>query len=35
VVMMIIRPEGFLPSTRRARELHAKEVPDETTVIQA
>jgi branched-chain amino acid transport system permease protein len=22
VVMMIIRPEGFLPSTRRARELH-------------
>lgn len=35
VVMMIIRPEGFLPSTRRARELHAEEVPDETTVIQA
>jgi branched-chain amino acid transport system permease protein len=25
VVMMIIRPEGFLPSTRRARELHASE----------
>jgi branched-chain amino acid transport system permease protein len=22
VIMMIIRPEGFLPSTRRARELH-------------
>lgn len=25
VVMMIIRPEGFLPSTRRARELHEAE----------
>jgi branched-chain amino acid transport system permease protein len=25
VVMMIIRPEGFLPSTRRARELHEHE----------
>jgi branched-chain amino acid transport system permease protein len=25
VVMMIIQPEGFLPSTRRARELHADE----------
>ena len=25
VVMMVIRPEGFLPSTRRARELRADE----------
>ncbi len=25
VVMMIIQPEGFLPSQRRARELHAAE----------
>lgn len=28
VVMMIIRPEGFLPSQRRQRELH-QEAPDE------
>jgi len=26
VVMMIIQPEGFLPSQRRARELHTEEV---------
>jgi branched-chain amino acid transport system permease protein len=26
VMMMIIQPEGFLPSQRRARELHAGEV---------
>ncbi len=34
VVMMIIRPEGFLPSTRRARELHEDE-PDAVTAIES
>lgn len=33
VVMMIIRPEGFLPSTRRARELHEDE--DEPDAVPA
>ncbi len=26
IIMMIVRPEGFLPSARRSRELHAEEV---------
>ena len=26
IIMMIVRPEGFLPSARRSRELHADEV---------
>jgi len=26
IIMMIVRPEGFLPSARRRRELHAAEV---------
>ena len=34
VVMMIIRPEGFLPSTRRARELHEDE-PDAVTAKES
>jgi branched-chain amino acid transport system permease protein len=31
IVMMIVRPEGILPSARRRRELHSEEValPDE------
>jgi hypothetical protein len=26
--MMVLRPEGFIPSTRRKLELHAAEVED-------
>jgi branched-chain amino acid transport system permease protein len=33
VVMMIIRPEGFLPSTRRARELHEHEAHEHEEII--
>jgi branched-chain amino acid transport system permease protein len=33
VVMMIIRPEGFLPSTRRARELHEHEPHEHEEVV--
>jgi branched-chain amino acid transport system permease protein len=28
LVMMVLRPEGFIPSTRRKLELHASEVED-------
>jgi len=28
LVMMVLRPEGFIPSTRRKLELHAGEVED-------
>ena len=35
VVMMIIQPEGFLPSRRRARELHAGEVNNQVVDTEA
>ncbi|MBV9708035.1 MAG: branched-chain amino acid ABC transporter permease [Chloroflexi bacterium] len=35
IVIMIFRPEGLLPSTRRRRELHRTETPGETVEISS
>ena len=35
IVIMIFRPEGLLPSTRRRRELHQTQVPGEAVEISS